>query len=497
MTTDTSATDTTVTGARAYQDLPVATLNANPRNVRTDLAIDAAFRESIAANGVRQPLLVSAELVVTDGHRRLAAAIAAGLETVPCLIENTGDRKPWTDYLDMFTASHHHRHLTRQEEADALFGAHAEGATKTTLRKATGLKRDVVNAALTAGGLATTTREITENTDYTWTLDELAALAEFEDDPADVERLADAAGTRRWAYVVERIRNERTDRAEHTRLRAELEEAGYAVTDHLPATAIHIDDLEHDGQRLTAELHANCDGRGVYWVAYDAARFIHYCDDPDRCGHTRPPAGQDSPESAEPSGPDRKLVVEGNKAWVAAGTVRHGFLTQLLTRKTPPPEVARFVADALLAMPTPLTKWLGTAQQTPLLTELIGREDTATWRKAATDKRLPLVMLATIAAAYEYGLTGVTDHKSVWRTDRHSACPRADAATWLRFLASVGHALSPIEQAVVDGTDYTGDTTPQGRPVVEILTDADDTPCANSGPDAGDAPTDAAPGTTR
>lgn len=57
-------------------------------------------------------------------------------------------------------------------------------------------------------------------------------------------------------------------------------------------------------------------------------------------------------------------------------------------------------------------------------------------------------MLAPIAAAYERGLTAVTDCKSVWRTDRGSACPRGDAATWLRFLAPTGYALTPIEQAV-------------------------------------------------
>jgi ParB family chromosome partitioning protein len=50
--------------------------------------------------------------------------------------------------------------------------------------------------------------------------------------------------------------------------------------------------------------------------------------------------------------------------------------------------------------------------------------------------------------------------RNTWRTDRYSPCPRADAGTYLTFLASLGYPLSAIEQAVADGTPWTGDTTP-------------------------------------
>jgi ParB family chromosome partitioning protein len=482
-TTSTSTASMTADRAGEFRHVRVTELEANPRNVRGDLALDAGFRESVAANGVRQPLLITESggaLTVVAGHRRLAAAVAADLDTVPCLIEHTEGRAAWSDYVDMYTENHHRHDLTTQEEADALFGAHAEGATKTALRKATGLKRDAVNAALTAGTLTSATREVTGGSAYTWTLAELAELAEFEDDPADVKRLAEAAGTGRWPYLVERIRQERADLAEHHRRRAELEDAGYAVTEQLPETAIQLAELEHDGEPLTEETHTTCDGRGVYWVSYDPTRFIHYCDDPHRCGHTRRVT---EPENKTPAGPEREFVVKANKAWKAAATVRHAFLTRLVARKTPPPEIARFVADAVTTMPTPLDKWLGAAPEMPLLAELVGRKDLAAWRKAATDKRLPLVMLASIATAYEYGLTGVTDHKTVWRTDRGSTCPRTDAGTWLRFLASIGHTLSPIEQAVADGADYTGDPA-SGTPLVKVLaddTDAADTDAADTG----------------
>lgn len=527
MTTTDATTSTTssnagtpgpVTGACEFRYVPVADLEANPRNVRGDLALTPEFLASVEANGVRQPLHVrhSGEsgdsgggLVVTAGHRRLAAAIEAGLDTVPCLIEAAEDRPAGADYLDMYTENHHRHDLTRQEEADALFGAHAEGATKKALGKATGLKRDAVNQALTAGQLTTTTREITgtySDAGYAWTLDQLAALAEFEDDPDDVQRLAYAAASGRWDYTIERIRADRVERAEHQRLRAELEAAGYSVTEHPPESVVRLSDLNHDGEPLTADNHAACDGRGVYWHAYDPTRFIHYCDDPRRYGHTPRNrfehmadggAGDRGSAAKKPGEPDRKIVVEGNKAWKAAATARHAFLTRLLARKTPPPEVARFVAESIATMPTPLGRWLNDAPRSSLLAQLTGRRDPdnpnnpadpadmAAWRNAATAKRLPLVMLASIATAYETGLTATSDHNHVWRTDRHAACPRTDAATWLRFLAEVGHTLTPIEQAVADDIPYTGDAAPTGTPAGKALaTDADSGADSGAGSDA-------------
>src|SRR6185436_3528325 len=54
----------------------------------------AAFVESIKRHGVLQPLLVrnrAGRHVVIAGRKRLAAAVAAGLREVPCLIERVDD----------------------------------------------------------------------------------------------------------------------------------------------------------------------------------------------------------------------------------------------------------------------------------------------------------------------------------------------------------------------------------------------------------------------
>jgi hypothetical protein len=90
-----------------------------------------------------------------------------------------------------------------------------------------------------------------------------------------------------------------------------------------------------------------------------------------------------------------------------------------------------------------------------------------------------MLALAPIAAAYKDQNTGTGDQRSTWRTDRYSPCPRADAGTWLAFLARAGYPLSPIEQAVADGVPYHGDA-----PSNDLTADAD----RNSPGDEADPP---------
>jgi hypothetical protein len=69
-----------------------------------------------------------------------------------------------------------------------------------------------------------------------------------------------------------------------------------------------------------------------------------------------------------------------------------------------------------------------------------GREIGAQLVAKATDKRLPLVLLAQVAADLEASM-GV----HTWRQHRPH-----EEARWLTFLASTGYQLSEIEQHVVD-----------------------------------------------
>jgi ParB family chromosome partitioning protein len=462
----------------------VEELTAHPGNVREDLDLTSQFLASVAETGVRIPLLVTPHgdggYLVIEGHRRLAAAVQAGLAEVPCVLNPGRAGDAAGQFLDMVVANSdgHRRNFAPVEEAAALFAAHEAGASRTRIRKSTGRKAEDIKTALAAGRMSAQTRAAAGDLAAQLTLDELALVAEFDGDPEAVAKIVEALRLGHTAeYVAERIRQDRAEAAQHEQLAAELEAAGITVTDGLPDGAAWLAGLLHDGQDLTPEAHAGCPGRGAYFQSWNLAHPVYYCASPAEHGHTvrtfgPAPGGEDGagpvPDSPLPDDPPsdtapdpgRRLVVEGNKAWAAAGEVRRRWLPQLFARRAAPRQVARFVAGQLLVMPEPLRLGLAAAPAGPLFTDITGlrADQAAEGCETCPAVRLPLLMLAPVAAAYEGAMSGTDASRSTWRADRYSPCPRPDAGRYLAFLASIGYQLSVIERAVADGVPYTGDT---------------------------------------
>ena len=465
-------------------------LTAHPGNVREDLDLTSQFLASVAETGVRIPLLVTPHedggFLVIEGHRRLAAAVRAGLAEVPCVLDPGRAEDQAGQFLDMVVANGdgHRRNFAPVEEAAALFAAHEAGASRTRIRKSTGRKAEDIKTALAAGKMSAETRAAAGELAAQLTLDELALLAEFDGDSEAVATVLEAL--RRGLtveYVAERIRQDRAEAVRHEQLVAGLEAAGITVTEGLPDGAARLAGLVHDGEDLTLETHASCPGRGAYFQSWNLEHPVHYCAAPAGHGHTvrtfgpAPGDGNDAdgagahaaaaagplpddPAGDAPPDPGRRLVIEGNKAWAAAGEVRRRWLPQLFARRAAPREVARFVARQLLTMPEPLRLGLAAAPASPLFTDVTGlhADQAADGCDTCPAVRLPLLMLAPIAAAYEGAMSGTEAARSPWRADRYSPCPRPDAGRYLAFLASIGYQLSVIERAVADGVPYTGDT---------------------------------------
>jgi ParB family transcriptional regulator, chromosome partitioning protein len=458
-------------------------LTAHPGNVRRDIHLDQEFLDSIAELGILTPLRITPAgdggYRVIEGHRRLAAAEQLGLTEVPydLAAEREGDEAG--QFLDMYATNHHRKGLSTLEEADALFGASANGASKRRIRKATGLSPDEVASALKAAGMSGLARETAAAFGQSITLEQAALFAEFADDDTAVNQIMnDICNGRTGQHVAERLRQERVDEAARQQLTAQLAADGYEITGQYPGVRLLLTYLAHDGQDLAPETHAACPGRAVHLSGYNPPIVTYFCTDPDSHGHTSrfsgsvlpdlsgsDATGSDGadtppvPETAPVPDPARRLVIEGNKAWTAAANVRKRWLAgSLLARRTAPREAMPFITAQLLEMPAPVRDAITHASRSTLFQEITGGsirhdENTGTWPTG----RLPIAILAVIAASYEERMDG-DQGRFTWRTDRrYTQCPRDDAGAYFRFLASAGYELSPIEQAVADGVPYTGD----------------------------------------
>jgi ParB family chromosome partitioning protein len=248
--------------------IAIELLTAHPGNVRRDVSLDREFLDSAAELGILTPLRITPDGTggyrVIEGHRRLAAAAKLGITEIPCDLAADRENDEAGQFLDMYAANHHRRDLSTLEEADALFAASASGADKTRIRKATGLSKDEVADAVRAGRMTGLAREVAAGFGDGITLEQLALLAEFEDDTEAVNRLMnDFRSHRNGQHLAEKIRQERADAAEREQLTARLTAGGYTVVTGYPGGKL-LSGLAHDAQELTPENHAACPGRGIY-----------------------------------------------------------------------------------------------------------------------------------------------------------------------------------------------------------------------------------------
>ncbi len=225
-------------------------------------------------------------------------------------------------------------------------------------------------------------------------------------------------------------------------------------------------DVDDEGYEMESDDDDDGDGdrERVPWGPRHVAAYV--CTDYPAHGHrlrwghqagsqAEPPASDaDAAERKEAARDERKRVIENNKAWTSAETVRREWLTAFLTRKTAPKGTAMFIAVSLAHCPHVLTQALTGSHS--LAGVLLGCPDQAGYGRSATgvlglldgasERRAEVITLALVLAAYE-DATG----KHSWR--------HLDPATahYLQFLTDAGYTPSPVEQLASGHQPTTGD----------------------------------------
>jgi len=294
---------------------------------------------------------------------------------------------------------------------------------------------------------------------YDLTLTQAAVIAEFEGEDDAVKHLVLTAKRNpgNWDHTVSRLREDRKTAAAHAATVKGLVDAGVTVIDH-PTRGqgpVALDNLiDGAGNVLDASAHTACPGHAAAVSDYRPDEVTYYCLDPVAHGHQGRWAGAVVTPSVvggkmtEEAKAARREIIEGNKSWRAAEPVRRQWVRDLLARKSPPKATLRFCVTEILAEPDRV----GDGKDT-LLADLLhkpepghsyGRGVGATAAADVTEARLPLLLLAQIAADREQTMSEAT-----WRHANPSA------ARWFAFLASTGYTLADIEQRVIHDAQST------------------------------------------
>lgn len=186
-------------------------IDPHPDNPRKQIGDVTDLAASIKANGLLSPLSVvpnGERYRVIAGHRRLAACKQAGTGAVPCFVL---DLDPLQQLEAMVTENCQREQLTVLEEADAIQGMLDLGATTANVAHRLGRSADYVRDRAKAASIKTEVRATRDDFSQL-TIGQLVAIARYDGQPGRQKKLAQAAGTSNFDYILRNIERDDRDR---------------------------------------------------------------------------------------------------------------------------------------------------------------------------------------------------------------------------------------------------------------------------------------------
>lgn len=186
-------------------------IDPHPDNPRKQIGDVTDLAASIRANGLLSPLSVvphGQRYRVIAGHRRLAACKQAGTGAVPCFVL---DLDPLQQLEAMVTENCQREQLTALEEADAIQGMLDLGATTASVAHQLGRSSDYVRDRAKAASIDNEVRATRDDFSQL-TIGQLVAIARYDGQPDRQKKLAQAAGTSNFDYILRNIERDDRDR---------------------------------------------------------------------------------------------------------------------------------------------------------------------------------------------------------------------------------------------------------------------------------------------
>lgn len=424
-------------------------------NVRTEAQLGREFVASIKANGVLTPILARRDdqgnIIVRAGQRRTLAAREAGLATIPAYIV-AADETTVERIVQQMAENDHREAVTDADRVAAFQQLAFEGLTPAVIAKRLGSKPATVKAGIAVAENAVAASAIVS---HSLTLDQAAALIEFEGDDETVSVLIDIATTspEQFAHAAQRARDDKRVATMKADATADLIARGFEVldrdrgsyeTDYTSITYL----TTADGESVTAEHIAASEGRAAYVYAYsnsENATVRYYLKDPKAAGFRKSSgSGATSGPMTDEQKDERKTLIANNKAWASAEVVRREWLAEFLSRKTLPKDATQAITVGLTVHHSMVGKAIQNGNV--LAHTLLGMKRANYWdadKLAALVEKTPTkaqhVSLAIVLAGIEDSTS-----KETWRY------PNAHNARYFEQLAAWGYGLSDVERIVID-----------------------------------------------
>lgn len=283
------ATKMKASSGREVVDLAIGQVKASPSNIRVEHETDEQMMQrlvdDINAHGVIQPLIVfpdpeaEGEYVVADGHRRLAAATAAGVDSLPVIVRESEDQA--TEMVQMMLATgRNHQPLTRAEEAKGFQTLLDLGYTEARLAREFKQKRQHVKAKVRVADASPAVQK--EYEVGRLNVEDLVELDKLETDDPDLharvvpkvekygghqlERLIASERWRRWG---EYLREEVTEAgAEEAPFDARYHSSWEMVIGDAAGDELPIEEHVRRGHKylISQQQHHNEDSPLSWWV---------------------------------------------------------------------------------------------------------------------------------------------------------------------------------------------------------------------------------------
>jgi len=286
-------------GTIEYLDPATITIEANIRFAPELDKDDRELVESIKQVGVLEPVVARRDsdgtVVVRMGQRRTIAACEAGADTIPVYVTDAADDTV-RRIIEQLAENDHRKALTGAEHVAAFQQLAFEGLSVATIAKRTRHTSHTIKDAL---AIAEHEGALEAITAHALTLDQAAALIEFEGETETVDALIEVAteSPEQFAHAIQRARDENRLTAIQEAATAQLIERGFTVLDREPGyyetdyTPIR-DLLTKDGKPVTDADIAEVEGRAAYVrVSYTSedATILYYVADPKKAGFLEGP----------------------------------------------------------------------------------------------------------------------------------------------------------------------------------------------------------------